>query len=292
MATARTTVSTNPFLSADQLALNWFEASKIRQPWFVSFFINLLHHSHYAWCISILFQLYGLDYFPYIEKWFNWEISILFQYNTINYQKYLKSSFLWDPGIFKNPHSFSIFFLLKIPRYFQKSPCFQKYKNVIYYQLVLWEILQKSSFPLLDPGKISHGFPYSHPQIDGKVNLMVIYFSIYLGMTISEIPQVRSPGASTHGIFLQAGYRWFQLANRADSRRGQVMSQKRAQERKTTYGTNVWEMYGKYLVNVWKMLEKLGNVWKMSGKCWKSWEMYGKYLVNVGKVGKCMENIW
>jgi len=31
--------------------------------------------------------------------------------------------------------------------------------------------------------------------------------------------------------FKQAGYRWFQLANRADSRRGQVMSQKRAQER-------------------------------------------------------------
>ena len=28
----------------------------------------------------------------------------------------------------------------------------------------------------------------------------------------------------------QAGYRWFQLANRADSRRGQVMSQKRAQD--------------------------------------------------------------
>lgn len=31
--------------------------------------------------------------------------------------------------------------------------------------------------------------------------------------------------------FKEAGYRWFQLANRADSRRGQVMSQKRAQER-------------------------------------------------------------
>lgn len=48
----------------------------------------------------------------------------------------------------------------------------------------------------------------------------------------------------------QAGYRWFQLANRADSRRGQVMSQKRAQDD---------EVHGGELVLLWWWLRFLLN---------------------------------